>query len=180
VSSLSISDQTLSKLTPCCALLTLLCSNPGCDTRPPVVINEFMAENDTTLADGNTGEYFDWIELHNTSDEMVSLEGLYLTDDLDYHTQHALSSQLTIAAGGFLLLWASQNAVNDPTHLDFALAADGEDLGLYWLNPETGNLTMLDGLTYSAQQPDISMARNEDGTGAWALTDQATPGASNQ
>jgi hypothetical protein len=180
VSSQPFSDHTLSKLFTCCTLLATLSLATGCDVRPPVVINEFMADNEATLADGASGEYLDWIELHNTGDEVFTLEGLYLTDDLDWPTQHELSSRLTISAGGFLVLWASQKAVNDPTHLDFALAAGGEDLGLFWTDPDTGNLTMLDGLSFNAQQPDVSMARSEDGTGGWALSSQPSPGASNQ
>ncbi len=180
VSSHPISDHTLPKLFPCCALLATLPLATGCDARPPVLINEFMADNETTLADGASGEYLDWIELINTGDEVVSLDGMYLTDDLDGPTQHPLDSRLTISPGGFLVLWASKKAVNDPTHLNFALAAGGEDLGLFWLDPDSGNLVMLDGLVYSAQEPDISMARDEDGTGAWMLTQQPSPGASNQ
>ncbi len=170
----------MSKLTTCCALSATLLCLAACDARPPIVINEFMADNETTLADGALGEYLDWIELHNTSDEQIVLESLYMTDDLDWPTQQALSSRLTISAGGYLVLWASQNAVNDPTHLNFALATSGEALGLYWQDPDTGNITMLDGLVFSAQEPDVSMARAEDGTGAWGLSTQPTPGASNQ
>ena len=167
------------KLTSRCLPLLPLAWLAGCDARPSVVINEFMADNETMLADGSTGEYLDWIELHNIGDEQVSLGGLYLTDDLDYPTQHPLSSTLAISPGGFLVLWASQKAVNDPTHLNFALSAGGEELGLFWLDPDTGNLTMLDGLVFSAQSPDVSMARDEDGTGAWTYSQQPTPGASN-
>ena len=161
-------------------MLPLVLAFAGCSTQPAIFINEFMADNETMLADGTTGEYWDWIELHNTGDEVVSLEGLYLTDDLDLPTQHSLSASLSISPGGFLVLWASQKAVNDPTHLDFALAAGGEDLGLFWLDPSTGNLTMLDGLVYSTQTADVSQARDEDGTGAWTFAQEPTPGASNQ
>jgi len=168
------------KLHPWATLLLISTSIAACDTRPTIVINEFMADNETTLADGATGEYWDWIELYNTSDELVVLDGLFLTDDLDWPTQQALSTQLSIAGGGYLVLWASQEAANDPTHMNFALAGDGEELGLFWTDTDSGNITMLDGLAYNAQEPDISMARDEDGTGGWALTQQSTPGASNQ
>ncbi|MGC3957822.1 MAG: CotH kinase family protein [Verrucomicrobiota bacterium] len=46
----------------------------------PVVINEIMADNATTLADPQ-GESDDWIELHNLTGASVSLTGYYLTDD---------------------------------------------------------------------------------------------------
>ena len=42
-------------------------------------INEFMASNSETLEDQN-GETPDWIELYNTSDRPVNLQGLCLSD----------------------------------------------------------------------------------------------------
>ena len=45
-----------------------------------VVMTEFMADNVTTLADGD-GLFSDWIELHNTTADPVDLDGWYLTDD---------------------------------------------------------------------------------------------------
>jgi hypothetical protein len=43
-------------------------------------INEFMADNDTTIADAN-GEYDDWIEIYNAGSTAINLSGMYLTDD---------------------------------------------------------------------------------------------------
>ena len=45
-----------------------------------VIISEFQAWNNTTLADED-GDFEDWIELHNTSLEAVNLDGWRLTDD---------------------------------------------------------------------------------------------------
>ncbi|MBN1362031.1 MAG: hypothetical protein JW993_15655 [Sedimentisphaerales bacterium] len=53
-----------------------------------LVINEFMADNETTIEDPNEpGEYPDWIELYNASNETITLNGLYLTDRLDNPTK---------------------------------------------------------------------------------------------
>ena len=53
-----------------------------------VVINEFMAANDTTIEDPDeAGQYPDWIELYNASDRTVTLNGLYLTDDVNEPTK---------------------------------------------------------------------------------------------
>lgn len=66
---------------------------PGQANAAPVpvsglVINEFMADNAHTLADPcEAGEFADWIELYNGSDEPIELNGLFLTDDLDEPTQ---------------------------------------------------------------------------------------------
>ncbi len=169
----------MTSLTPRSIPLVLASTLAGCSSLPGVVINEFMAENDTTLADGVGGEYHDWIELHNTSDEPLSLEGMFLTEDIDDPTMEPLSPQLLIPAGGFLVLWASQGAENNAAHLSFALAREGEELGLYWQDPSSGNLVLLDGVVFDEQLPDVSFARDEDGIGAWGFCAAPTPGASN-
>ena len=46
-----------------------------------VVINEISASNQSIMAD-NEGEFDDWIELYNNSNEAISLAGYALSDDL--------------------------------------------------------------------------------------------------
>ena len=47
-----------------------------------LVINEIMADNKRTIEDPcEIGEYPDWIELYNASQETIALNGMYLTDD---------------------------------------------------------------------------------------------------
>ena len=47
-----------------------------------------MADNKRTIEDPcEAGEYPDWIELYNASDEPVALNGMYLTDDVNEPTQ---------------------------------------------------------------------------------------------
>lgn len=61
-----------------------------------VVINEFMADNRKTLEDPNDpGQYPDWIELYNASDEPVILNGMYLTDDINDPTQWQIPPSVT-------------------------------------------------------------------------------------
>ncbi|MBN1507024.1 MAG: hypothetical protein JW955_09265 [Sedimentisphaerales bacterium] len=53
-----------------------------------LVINEFMAVNRRTIQDPcEPGEYADWIELYNASDNPIVLNGLYLTDDVNRPTK---------------------------------------------------------------------------------------------
>ena len=49
-----------------------------------LVINEFMADNKSTIEDpAETGEYPDWIELYNGTSETIILSGMFMTDDLN-------------------------------------------------------------------------------------------------
>ena len=45
-----------------------------------LVINEFLASN-TSVNTDPAGEYDDWLEIYNSSNEEISLVGLYLTDN---------------------------------------------------------------------------------------------------
>jgi hypothetical protein len=61
-----------------------------------LVINEFMADNETTIEDpAEPGEYPDWIELYNGSDETLILNGMFLTDDLNDTTKWQIRSPVT-------------------------------------------------------------------------------------
>ena len=44
-------------------------------------INEFMADNDSTIQDPDGSGYPDWIELYNAGPSAIDLSGMYLTDD---------------------------------------------------------------------------------------------------
>lgn len=105
------------------------CAASACRLEREVCINEFMSDNDTVLAD-STGDYSDWIELHNPSKEGRSLDGFSISDDLEEPGRHALDG-LSIPGGGYLLLWASGDAERGRYHLPFKLSSDGDAIGLY-------------------------------------------------
>ena len=96
-----------------------------------VQISEFMASNGQTLADED-GDYPDWIELYNSGDTAVNLNGWYLTDDASDLTKWRIPS-VTIAPKGFLIVFASgkdRNLSGSPLHANFGLSASGEYLAL--------------------------------------------------
>ncbi len=137
-------------------------------------INEFMADNGFTIAD-ETGEFPDWIELYNLTDEPLSLDGHGLSDDPDDPRRHVLGGGLEIEPGGFLVLWADGGAGAGPRHLGFRLDADGEALVL----TSPGGV-VLEYLEYEPQTTDVSAARVPDGElDSWVLDDTPSPGAGN-
>ncbi|GAB2565633.1 CotH kinase family protein [Spirosoma areae] len=148
-----------------------------------VYINEFMASNATTIADG-TGAYEDWIEIYNPNSFSVSIGGYYVTDDLNNPTKYQLptgSTQTTLAANGFLILWASDFVSRGPTHLPFKLAADGEQIGIY--RPISNTFVVVDSLSFGAQRTDISRGRQPNGAATWLFfqksANNTSPGTSN-
>ncbi len=101
---------------------------------PPgaIVISEFMAANRSTLRDAD-GEFSDWIELHNTTFQTVSLKGWHLTDNAGAPALWTFPD-VSIPAYGQLVVFASQKDRTDPNaelHTNFALDAAGEYLALY-------------------------------------------------
>ncbi|MBN1674187.1 MAG: lamin tail domain-containing protein [Kiritimatiellae bacterium] len=124
---------------------------------PTVVINEFMASNDTTLQDED-GDYTDWVELYNAGGAPVNLAGWELRDSADRWTFPATN----LAAGAYLLVFASgkdRATVGRRLHTDFRLDGDGEYLAL--VDPE-GSIATKFAPAYPAQAPDISYGVRTD------------------
>ena len=156
---------------------TLDCTVTAADLTDTLFINEFMADNDTTLQDPDgSGGYPDWIELYNAGSADLDLQGLYLTDDLTDPTQHAITQSLTITAGGYLLLYADNDPDQGANHLGFKLGSGGEDLAVF----NTDGATLIDSYTFGEQTADISEGRCPDGGDTWVFFSVATPGASNE
>lgn len=57
-------------------------------------INEFMPDNEITIADAN-GEYDDWIEIYNAGSTPINLGGMYLTDCPDDPTEWMVPPAIT-------------------------------------------------------------------------------------
>jgi hypothetical protein len=123
-----------------------------------IVINEFMASNQETIAD-EEGEFDDWIELYNTTDFDISTAGLYLTDNPDNLDKWALPD-VVIEADGYLLIWADEDGSQGNLHANFKLSADGEILMLTDVDSD-----ILDEVTFGPQEQDISTGRYPNGTG---------------
>jgi len=97
----------------------------------PLVINEIMADNDSTKADVD-GDFEDWIEIANLANEPQSLDGWYLTDEEDDLTKWQFPD-VTLPAGGHLLVFASgkdRTIAGAELHTNFNLDAAGEYLAL--------------------------------------------------
>jgi len=145
-----------------CLMLVLLCSASilyAADLAGNVVINEFMADNATTVADQD-GEYDDWIELYNKGSEAVSLSGCYLTDKTANLTKWTFPD-VTIPARGYLIVWADEDLTQTGLHAGFSLSKSGENIVLV----ASDQTTVIDTITFGAQTSDVSMGRFPNGTG---------------
>ena len=125
-----------------------------------VVINEFLADNETIIADQD-GEYDDWIELYNNKDAEISLEGYFLSDDGSDLTQWSFPDT-SIPSNGFLMIWADNDEEQVGLHTNFKISASGETL--YLLNADT---LVVNEVNFSEQVDDSSWGRYPDGVGSF-------------
>lgn len=141
-------------------------------TPPPVVINEFMADNDTLTAP--VGVKADWVELRNTTSSPVGLAGMYLSDNKDNPAKWQFPAGTTIPANGYLVVWAYDTTFAGSLHAPWALSRSGEHLRL-----SNADLSVVDSLTFGEQEENRTMARFPDGTGAFQSSCRPTWGSAN-
>ncbi len=153
------------------------------DMTPPqpyagLYINEFMASNNSTIAD-ETGDYADWIEFYNGSGEPIDMGGLLITNDLTqpfsnwWIIPERSPDSTTVQPGGFILFWADNKQDIGIMHLGINLNGSGEQIGLAQV---VGTDTViLDSLTFGPQEADTSMGRRTDGAAEWVKFYPSTP-----
>ena len=142
-------------------------------TEGSLIINEIMASNvDEFLSPAFN--YDGWMELYNPTDKAVELAGLQLSAPDNGEGPWTMPKSMgVVPAKGFRVVWFDSNDIA-PTNAPFKLDTDG---GSILITDENGNEIVSQ--QYPASMERISYARTTDGTGDWAHTGTATPGASN-
>jgi hypothetical protein len=141
-----------------------------------LVINEFMADNASTIADEN-GDFEDWIELFNPGDQPVNIAGMFVTDSfpkLAWQIPDSNEQLTTIPPGGYLLLWLDKDPQQGILHMNVKLGADGESISLV-----RSDGTIIDSIQFGLQLPDISLGRKTDAGNEWISMETPTPGSTN-
>ncbi len=142
-----------------------------------IKINEFMASNSFVVSD-NYSEYEDWVELYNPTNEDIDMAGMWVTDNLNNPLKWQIPAGspvlTTIQAGDYLIIWFDKDTLQGPTHANSGLKRKGEQIGIY-----DENLNVLDTLTYSKQEKNISYGRFPDGGNEWHFFNEPTPNATN-
>ena len=138
-----------------------------------LIINELMASNAGEVMSPATN-FDSWIELYNPSDEDVSLNGMYLSNDPENLTLWKMPNGIgTVPAKGFKVVWLGSNDLKN-TQAPFKLDCDG---GTIFLSDKSGNL--IASQDYPEAMSRTSYARRNDGGDEWGWTATATPGATN-
>ena len=142
----------------------------------PIVINELMAFNTNSLTDPQ-GQHEDWLELHNLTNDVLNLTGMYLTDKTDNPKKWAFPENTTIPARGYLVVWLDEDSKADEgLHANFKLSRNGETVML--VDTDIRGNQVLDRVTFEKQEKDVALGRWPNGSGKLKQL-QITPGKEN-
>jgi len=129
----------------------------------PVRINEVSADDGIYVND-----YFkrkDWVELYNTTDEDIDVEGMYLSDNPDEKpkkyciSRNNTQASTIIPAHGYLIIWCDKESPLSQLHASFKLAAEGDELQLM-----AADESWTDRFVYAEHNSDQTVGRYPDGS----------------
>lgn len=127
----------------------------------PVRINEVSAANGIYV-----NEFFkrnDWVELYNTTDQPIDVEGMYLSDNLNkpkkYQIAKADGISTIIPAYGYLIIWCDKLEPQSQLHASFKLDADGGEVLL-----TAADESWYDHIVYTVMKSDETVGRYPDGS----------------
>ena len=146
-----------------------------------VVLNEicFANYNDYVIS----GEYEDWVELHNPSGAPVNIGGFWLSDDPLDLQKWSFPAGTTINANGFLLVLISGRGDYDPGYLgqlntNFKLRQTAGE-ALSFSNAGGVLIETFEFSFYSPNQRNHSWGRSPDGSNNWRIHTNPSQNASN-
>ena len=169
----SFRSDTKYFLSAFCSLLFLLSVSSSAQN---LQINEYMASNNTAVAD-SFGGFDDWFEIFNPNPFPVNLAGYYLTNNYSNPFVYQVPSgnpSTIIPAWGYKIIWCDKELTQGPLHADFKLTAAGDSIGI--VSP--GGI-WIDSLNFSTQPSDVSVGRTPDGGNSWTSFNTSTPYARN-
>ena len=137
-----------------------------------VVVTEVMSANASYCPDEN-GEYHDYVELTNTSDEAVSLKDWYLSDNRSDLAMWQFPD-VTLPAGGTMVVYCSGYDRREDVgrlHTNFRLGSDGTDVVLTRNDGRTAGL-----IEVPALETDQAYSLVD---GEWTKNHAPTPGMEN-
>ena len=142
-----------------------------------LVINEICASSITTLKDED-GDYPDWIEIRNTTNQAIDLSNYALSDSTDKLVKWRFPQGSVIEANGYFVVFASKKdraaAEGSWPHASFKLRSNGETVILSDIQGR-----MIDMVTYDLLAADTSWGRDEEGDGSFKVFTSPTPGLPN-
>jgi len=141
----------------------------------PLYINEFLASNQGITKD-EYGEFDDWAELYNASDERIWLADYFLSDNMGNPGKYRFP-EIYLEPKKFALVWLDSDTEQGPWHASFKIRKSGEMLRLSE-RPSRG-FAIVDSITFGVQESNVSWGREVDGGTEWVSFPAPTPEYSN-
>lgn len=137
------------------------CPEPMAIAAMDIVINEFMAINDSLGQQRDQdGETDDWLELYNNSGDDMDLSDVFLSDNPDNKFKWQFPAGTTIPADGYLIVWCDEDGGQEGLHASFKLSGSGESVFL-----TNADGSGIDEVTFGEQATNVSVSRVPNGTG---------------
>ena len=144
-------------------------------------INELLADNRDSNID-TKGDYDDWIELYNASEDTILLPSLYLTDNFSNLTKWKFpksnTKSDTIFPQQFSLIWCDGETNEGSNHANFSLQKEGEQLGIIQIVGD--DTVFIDSITFPQQWSNVSYGRVPSGIDQWKYFIPPSPGSNNK
>ena len=149
----------------------------------PIKINELSAGNDMLVNDLFKKD--DWVELYNTTDYDLNVNGLYISDNANKPTKYQIAAPTKeaaiIPAHGHLIVWCSKREAQSQIHANFKL--DNKEAALVLISSSdefvANNSTYFDAnpqmkefadtMHYSSMAYDQTVGRFPDGGNSYYL-----------
>lgn len=144
----------------------------------PVRVNEISAANDIYV--NEYGKKADWVELYNTTDEDINVEGMYLSNDANNLKLSTLdkgesNANTIIPAKGYMVVWCDKQPSSIDLHTSFKLSAGGGVVAL-----TSADESWTDSICYPAHDGYQSIGRYADGAQSVYLFHTPTIGKANR
>jgi len=148
-----------------------------------LLINEYGASNCNNQG-SNCGDYEDWIELYNNTNDAIDLNGYYLSDKLDEPMKWQFSESVIIQPNSFEIIYISgrdqmddDGQYDNGPHTNFKLSQTKYDEHIV-LSNSGGEILFY--FNIIPTQLNHSMGRVNDGELDWGIFSSPSPGNSNQ
>ena len=116
-------------------------------------INEILASNTQGIIN-EYGERSDWIELYNSGNEPINLQGYFLSDNPENPLKWVFPN-VSLQAQSYLIVFASEkNSTATELHTNFKISMEGEPISLY-----NKNGVLLDQFDSVWLRPNVSYGR---------------------
>lgn len=143
----------------------ILLNSQRIERRGSVFINEVRS----TVASANRDGYFgsDYIEVFNSSDSDICLDGWYLSDEENNLLKNRISN-ITIPAKDYVVFYPNEELIDEPNYLNFEISSSGEKIFLSNAEGKIVDSVLVPQLGYGEVY-----ARNNDGKEPWSIMSES-------